>query len=100
MSNSALSKLETSLRRRIGRRLALARWAKLLLVPTVGGTVYIGQRSQWLVFAGILLLLLEVLAIMVGESQRCPLCDASLVIRQDRREEFANACPQCGYLID
>jgi hypothetical protein len=50
--------------------------------------------------AGIGVIFLEILAIMVGEAQRCPLCDTSLVVWQDRHEEFANACPECGFLID
>ena len=61
MSNSALYRTRTSLRRKIGRRLALARWAKSTLVPTVGGIIYLGHLSQWFGFAGIALVLFEVL---------------------------------------
>jgi hypothetical protein len=39
MSESAATNLATALRRRIGRRLAFARWGKLLVVPTVGGII-------------------------------------------------------------
>ena len=98
MSDSAAS-LDTRMRQRIARRLQVARWAKILLVPT-GGAIYVVHRVQWLVLTAIGLILLEILAIMVGEAQRCPLCDASLVIRRERQEEFAYACPECGYLID
>jgi hypothetical protein len=80
--------------------LTIARWAKLLLVPTVGSTIYFAQRSEWIVFAGIVLALVQLLAVMMGEAQRCPLCDASLVLRHERREEFATACPDCGFVID
>jgi hypothetical protein len=100
MPDSPLSRLATSLRRRIGRRLTLARWAKIGLVPTVGVIMYLGHRSQWIVFGGSVLILLEILAIMVGEAQRCPLCDASLVIRHERYDELAYTCPECGYVID
>jgi hypothetical protein len=78
----------------------LARWAKIALVPTGAGIYYFAHWSQWFVYGGVGLLLLEIFAIMLGEAQHCPLCDASLVIRQDRREDFATACPECGYLID
>jgi len=100
MSDSVRA-LETRLRRRIGRRLALARWAKSLLVPTVAAIVLV-HRIEWLMFAGFGVVFLEVLALMVGEAQRCPLCDASLVIRHRREEpeDFAYACPECGFLID
>lgn len=100
MSESAATNLATALRRRIGRRLAFARWGKLLVVPTVGGIICFGQQRGWVVFAGLCLLLLEGIAIMVGEAQRCPLCDASLVLRHEGREEFASACDDCGFVID
>ncbi len=95
-----LSALETSLRRKIGRRLTLARWAKILIVPTLGGAIYLRHLSPWFACAGLALILLEILGIMVGEAQRCPLCDASLVIRHDRVEDFATQCPDCGFVID
>jgi hypothetical protein len=98
MIGSAAS-LEILMRRRIARRLRLARWSQVLLVPTVAA-IYFVHRIQWLFLAGIGAIFLEILAIMVGEAQRCPLCDTSLVVWQDRHEEFANACPECGFLID
>jgi hypothetical protein len=100
MRDSVPPVLATSLRRRIGRRLQLARWSKILLVPTVAVILYLGGRSPWVGRIGVALLILEVVAIMIGEAQRCPLCDASLVLRLEREDEFATACPECGYLID
>ena len=100
MNNIRLSALEASLRRRIGRRLRIARWAKLLLIPTVAGAVYLGRHNKWFAYCGLALAVLEILALMMGEAQRCPLCDSSLAIRKKAGEEFVNACPDCGFLID
>jgi hypothetical protein len=100
MSKPAASTLATALRRKFARRLAWARWAKIGLIPTGAVIYYFGHWSQWFVYGGAVLLLLEIVAINVGEAQRCPLCDASLVIRKDRHDEFASACPECGYVID
>jgi hypothetical protein len=100
MNDSGAARLATSLRRRIARRLQIARWGKILLVPTIGAIVLFGNHSSWIAGGAIILFLLEVVAINLGEGQRCPLCDTSLVVRRERREEFATACPECGYVID
>jgi hypothetical protein len=100
MTDSAASALATALRRKIGRRLAVARWAKALLLPTLGVIFLFGRVSSWFVVAGLGLVLLETLAMMIGGSQRCPLCDATLVLRHERGDEFATTCPDCGFVID
>ena len=100
MSNVSASTLATRLVRRIERRLRLARWSKVLIVPTVVASYYLGRWSVWVVGCGVALVLLEILAIMLGESQRCPLCETPLVIGRGWGEEFAGTCPECGYAID
>lgn len=93
------SSLETALRRRIGRRLTIARWAKVAILVTAA-LVYVGHKYSWVFYAGFVAFCLETFAIMVGEAQRCPMCDASLVIRRERIEDFATECSECGYIID
>ena len=100
MSDLSASALATRLNRRIARRLRLARWGKALWLPTLATTFYLGRGHEWFFLAGVTLFLLEVVAIMSGELQHCPLCEASLVIRHDWDEEFAATCPECGYVID
>ena len=100
MINVSTSTLATRLARRIARRLRLARWSKVLVVPTVVATWYVGRWNEWFVACGVALLLLEIVAIMLGELQRCPLCEAPLVIGRGWAEEFVGTCPECGYAID
>ena len=100
MSNISASTLATRLVRRIARRLRLARWSKVLVVPTVVATWYVARWNAWFILCGVVLVLLESVAIMLGESQRCPLCEAPLVIGRGWTEEFAGTCPECGYAID
>jgi hypothetical protein len=100
MNTVSASTLATRLVRRIARRLRLARWSKVLVVPTVVAAGYLGRWSPWFVACGVALVLLEILAIMLGESQRCPLCETPLVIGRGWGEEFVCTCPECGYAID
>lgn len=88
------------MRRRIARRLKLARWAGLGIVASVAIWMYLGRLSEWFVYLGAALFLISTIVILVGEGQRCPLCDASLVFIKDRREQFATECPECGFVID
>lgn len=92
--------LSLRLRRRIARRLRFARWSKWLLVPTIGGIIYGSRWIPWLGGVLFVLLLLETLGILIGEAQRCPMCDAPLVTIRDRTEEFEHSCPDCGFIID
>jgi len=100
MTTLSASALATQLNRRIARRLRVARWGKTLWLPTLGATFYFFHVHEWLFLGGFGLFALEVIAIMAGEIQRCPLCEASLVIRHRWDEEFAATCPECGYVID
>ena len=97
---SSASVLATRLKRKIARRLRLARLGKALFLPTAGATFLLARWNEWLGLGGVALLLLEVIAIVAGELQRCPLCDTPLVIRRDWDEEFAGTCPECGNPID
>ena len=100
MTAHSASTLSARLRRKIARRLQLARWSKWLVVPTIAAIVYLGRRSEWLGWGFSALFMLEVLALLVGEAQRCPLCDTPLVTIRDRQEEFEHACPGCGFILD
>ncbi|HXT16184.1 MAG TPA: hypothetical protein VN706_11180 [Gemmatimonadaceae bacterium] len=100
MTHDSLSVLATRLSRRIAWRLRLARWGKLLVLPTFVAAFYAGRWNERAALLGFGLFLLEVLAIMLGEAQRCPLCEASLVIGRGPQEEFVGTCPDCGYPID
>jgi hypothetical protein len=100
MSDSSASALEKRLNRTIARRQQLARWGKLLVLPTLVATLYVGRWNQWLALAGFALFVLEVLAVLFGEAQRCPRCEAQLVIGRGWLEEFAGTCPECGCPID
>ena len=100
MSESSSSRLATRLSRTIARRQRLARWGKALVVPTFAAAFYATRWSQWLALAGFLLFVVEVVAVLLGEAQRCPRCDASLVTGRGWGEQFEGTCPDCGFLID
>jgi hypothetical protein len=100
MIESSASTLALRLRRKIARRLAFARWSKWLVVPTLAAMVYLGRWHEWLGWVAVALFLLEVLGLLIGEGQRCPLCDAPLATIRDRQEEFEHSCPDCGFIID
>ena len=100
MSDSSASALATRLHRMIARRQRLARWGKVLAVPTLLAALYVGRWSVWLAGGAFALFLLEVVAVLVGESQRCPRCEAQLVWGRGWGEEFTGTCPECGCPID
>ena len=80
MSHFSASALAARLNRKIARRQRLARWGTALVVPTVAATIYLRRWNEWFVLGGVALLALEAIAIGAGRLQRCPFCDASLVI--------------------
>jgi len=96
-SVSALAKRVTQ---SIARRQRVARWAKALVVPTVVATFYLTRFTGWFAVAGVGLFFLEAIAIMMGELQRCPRCEARLLTGRGWQEEFEGTCPECGYPID
>ena len=100
MTTLRASELARKLNRRIARRLSIARWAKILWLPTLAAMIFVGRRHERLGLVGFGVFLAEVIAIAAGELQRCPLCEASLVTRRDWDEEFPGTCPECGYVID
>ena len=100
MSHPPISVLVTRLRRTIARRQFAARWSKRLAVPTLVGAFYVGRWSEWFFYLGFLIFVYEVSAIIVGENQRCPVCDSRLLLGRGWDEEFLSTCPECGSPID
>ena len=100
MSHLSASALRTRLSRRIARRQRVARWGKALALPTLVATLYLGRWSEWLGLGALALFLLEVLAVLLGEAQRCPRCEARLVTGRGWQEEFEGTCPECECPID
>src|SRR5690242_19376327 len=100
MSDLSGSTLATRLRQKIARRQRLARWSTLLVVPTVAATIFLSRWGEWFVLGGIAVLALEGIAIGAARLQRCPMCDAALVIGRRGHAKFLHACPECGYVID
>jgi len=100
MSISPASALSQRLRQKIARRQHVARWAKWLALPTLAGMFYLGRWSTWLGVSAAVLFFLETLAIMNGEAQRCPMCEARLLTGRGWGEQFEGTCPDCGCPID
>jgi|SRR5690349_13550765 hypothetical protein len=100
MNHLSASNLAARLNRRIAHRQRLARWATLLVVPTIAVTIYVSRWNDWFALAGIALLVLEGIAIGSGRLQRCPMCGAPLVIGHRGNTKFLDTCADCGYVID
>ena len=100
MTKASEPELALTIRARIGRRLAIARVAKVGILPTALIGYSLARHFHWFAYVVVTLLFVEVMAMVMGEAQRCPRCDTSLVVRLGRRQHFANTCPGCGYLID
>jgi hypothetical protein len=88
------------LRTTIARRQFLARWSKRLALPTLVATFYAARWGPWFFYLGFAAFLMEASAIVVGENQRCPVCDSRLMSGRGLNEEFETSCPECGFLID
>jgi len=100
MRDSSASALQARLNRTIARRQRVARWGKTLAVPTLIAALYAARWNSWFAIVGFGLFLLEVWAVLLGEAQRCPRCEAQLVRGRGWGEEFAGTCPECGCPID
>lgn len=100
MSGPSASVFATRLRQKIARRQRVARWSKWLALPTVAAIFYFGRSHERFAIGAAALFLLETLAIMHGEAQRCPVCEAPLVTGRGFGEEFEGTCPECGCPID
>ena len=100
LSDPPSSVLMTRLRRTIARRQLAARWSKWLAVPTLVGAFYARRWSEWFFYIGFAIFVYQVSAIIVGENQRCPICDSRLLLGRGWNEEFPSTCPECGCPID
>jgi DNA-directed RNA polymerase subunit RPC12/RpoP len=100
MNPPPVSTLANRLRRTIARRQVFARGSKRLALPTLVGAFYFGRWGEWYFYLGFVLFVVEASAIVVGENQRCPVCDSRLMTGRGWNEEFEPACPECGYVID
>jgi len=100
MIESSASELARRLRQKIARRQRLARWAKWLALPTLAAIPFFGRWNDWLGIGAAVLFLLEAVAVMQGEVQRCPLCETRLVTGRGFQERFEGTCPECGAPID
>jgi hypothetical protein len=100
MSHPPISPLVMRLRRTIARRQFIARWSKRIAVPTLLGGFWAGRWSECFAYLVFALFVVEVSAIVVGENQRCPICDTRLLWGRGWNEEFLSTCPECDCPID
>jgi hypothetical protein len=78
----------------------VARYARLLSLPTIAATIYLARVDGWYGLGGGAVLVVLLGLFMRGEIQRCPRCEASLTTRRWWGQSFAPTCPECGCPID
>jgi hypothetical protein len=100
MDDSPTSVLAARLNRRIARRQRFARWGTHLVIPTIGLTVFLARWGQGFILAGLILLMLEGIAIGSGRLLRCPRCGEFLVTGRRGETKFLEECLECGYLVE